>query len=233
MKASTRFLGILAVALGAATPAFADRDSKDVRDSREPLGELSAQWWQWAISIPAKVNPLTDAGALGGQYCMVGQRGDIWFLAGSTTELETRRSCTVPEGMPLFFPVINTVWINTPACDGEAFNVTQLRAKAAADIDGAKGLSVLLDNRPIKNVQRVRSDVFATAFPDDNIFGSPTCLKRDQLYSPAVDDGYYVKLPGLSHGVHTLSIRGINTGGFAVDVFYTLNIVKVSTRERD
>ena len=227
MKAGTRFLGVVALAIGASNPAFADRDSK------ESLSELSAQWWQWAISIPAKVNPLTDVGALGGQYCMVGQRGDVWFLAGSTSGRETRRSCTLPEGMPLYFPAINTVWINTPECDGEAFNVAQLRAKAAADIDGATGLSVLLNNRPVKNLRRVRSEVFAVAFPDDNIFGSPPCLKRDQLYSPAVDDGYYVRLPGLSQGVHHLSIRGTNTGGFAVDVFYTLNVVKTAVRQRD
>ena len=224
MKTSTRFLSVAALAIGtASTPAFADGDA-------DSLSALSAQWWQWAFSIPTNINPLTDAD---GRHCMVGQRGPVWFLAGTWPGTgPTARTCTVPEGTALFFPILNSVWVNTPACDG-SFTVAQLRAKAAFDIDGASGLSVLLDNRPVRSLRRIRSDVFATAFPQGDLFGSPPCLVAGQLYSPSVDDGYYVRLPGLSQGTHHLSIRGTNTSGFAVDVFYTLNVVKVATKERD
>ena len=106
MNVKTRLLGTAAMVLGAlATPAFA------ADDTSESFRDLSAQWWQWALSIPAAINPVSDTT---GANCMVGQRGPVWFLAGSITGVPTVRTCTVPEGVPLFFPVINTVWINTP-----------------------------------------------------------------------------------------------------------------------
>jgi hypothetical protein len=192
------------------------------------LSALSAQWWQWALSIPAPINPVSDTT---GANCFIGQRGPIWFLAGSTTGLPTVRTCTVPEGAALFFPVINAIGINTPVCDGRSFSVAELRAGAAATIDSATGLSVLLDNRSIRGLQRVRSEIFATVFPQDNLFGA-ACLGQGQIYSPSVDDGYYVKLPGLRQGMHHLSIRG-TAAGFSVDVFYTLSVVKVARKESD
>ena len=70
-----------------------------------------AAWWQWALSIPASVNPMLDTT---GANCMVGQNGDVWYLAelffvgGSVT-----RDCAVPEGVTLFFPVLNFVNIDT------------------------------------------------------------------------------------------------------------------------
>lgn len=222
MKIGSQTLSTLALALAfTATPAIADDESSD------SFKVLSSQWWQWAVSIPAAVNPLSDTT---GEFCMVGQRGSVWFLAGSTTGQFASRTCSVPAGVPLFFPVINTVWINTPVCDGLVLSVAELRAKAAADIDGATGLAVLLDNNPVTSLRRVRSEVFYTAFPPGNLFGADCLFGAPQ--SPSVDDGYYVKLRGLSEGQHHLSIRGTNAGGFAVDVFYTLNVVKVISSDR-
>lgn len=224
MNLRLRLFGIAAIALAcAATPAFADDDSND------SLSALSAQWWQWALSIPATINPLLDTT---GANCMVGQRGPVWFLAGSWTATATSRSCTVPEGTPLFFPVINAVWINTPACDGLVLSVAQLRDLTAGYIDGATGLSVILDDRPVTSLRRVRSDVFAAAFPQANLFGAD-CVGPGRIESPSVDDGYYVKLRGLSAGPHSLRIRGTDTYGFSVDVSYTLNVIKVVLRDRN
>lgn len=223
MKASKRVLGILALAMGTAIPpAFAGGDSHDSFD------DLGAQWWQWALSIPAPINPINDTT---GANCFVGQRGPVWFLAGSGSGKETRRTCSVPEGTALFFPVINQVGVSAPVCDGSPSSVAKLRADAAAVIDAATGLSVKLDNRPVKNIKRVRSEVFATVFPEDNFFGAP-CLGQGLIYSPSVDDGYYVKLPGLRQGTHHLSIQAAS-GSFFVDVFYTLKVVKTATKESD
>src|SRR5437660_1603265 len=38
-------------------------------------GELSAQWWKWAHSIPVSQHPLLDNG-----LCSVGQSGNVWNL---------------------------------------------------------------------------------------------------------------------------------------------------------
>jgi hypothetical protein len=203
-----------------ATPALADDEQGDA------FRNLSAQWWQWALSIPAVVNPLADET---GQFCMIGQRGGVWFLAGSISSLPASRTCSVPEGVPLFFPVINTVWINTPVCDGLVLSVAEVRARAAADIDGATDLSVVLDNQPVTTLHRVRSEIFYTAFPRNNLFGADCLFPSPQ--SPSADDGYYVRLRGLSAGQHHLRIRGTSASGFTVDVSYTLDVVKVVTKD--
>ncbi len=46
--------------------------------------------------------------------CRLGQSGKVWFLAGTTLAQSypvAYRSCTVPTGVALFFPVIDT-WID-------------------------------------------------------------------------------------------------------------------------
>jgi hypothetical protein len=78
--------------------------------------ELSAEWQQWVLSIPTPVNPLLDTT---GAHCMVGQRGAVWFLTGTSFGGSVTRVCDVPEGKPLFFPVVNSVNINSPnVCGG-------------------------------------------------------------------------------------------------------------------
>src|SRR6266571_4753392 len=106
MKSNTRrFITIVAICLGLMIPlngTFADAQS---------LEELSAEWWQWAVSIPTSVNPQTDKT---GEDCMVGQRGATWFLAGVFGGGTATRTCSIPQGTMLFFPVINIVDINAP-----------------------------------------------------------------------------------------------------------------------
>jgi hypothetical protein len=222
MRTCTR----VAAALTAATVLFATPARADDAQG-DAFRKLSAQWWQWALSIPAVVNPLADAT---GQFCMIGQRGGVWFLAGSMSSQPASRTCSVPEGVPLFFPVINSVWINTPACDGLVLSVAEVRANAAKEIDGASGLAVLLDNRPVTTMRRVRSEIFYTVFPQANLFGADCLFPTPQ--SPSADDGYYVQLEGLSAGQHHLSIQGTTSSGFSVDVFYTLNVVGVVTKDK-
>src|SRR6266403_5000882 len=107
----------------------------------DSLGQLSAQWWQWALSIPTSVNPQLD---LDGKNVVVGQRGSVWFLAGIFGGGTVTRTCSVPEGTQLFFPVTNQVEINTPNVCGQTgtLSVKDLRAMAAAVINGATELSL-------------------------------------------------------------------------------------------
>jgi hypothetical protein len=155
--------------------------------------KLSAEWWQWALSIPTSQNPQLDST---GEDCMIGQQGSIWFLAGVFGGGEATRTCSVPEGKELFFPVVNSVWFNTPNVCGqgpENIPVKDLRAFSANFIDGITEVSVELDGRSAGYVRRVRSRVFEVALPGDNVF-DPLCNPDDVpagIFSPAVDDGYY------------------------------------------
>lgn len=216
----------LALALGIAS------GSAVAGDDDPAWRRLTASWWQWALSIPAATNPVADSN---GRYCMIGQRGPVWFLAGSVTGQPVVRTCNVPEGTPLFFPVVNSVNFNSPGCGQVDRNlgVAELRALVAPGIDAASGLKVLLNNRKVGGIRRIKAEPFNVSLPRRDLLSATfgiDCLVPGRIYSPAIDDGYYVLLRGLNPGQHHLSIQG-SLPGFEVDVFYTLNVQ--ATRLKD
>lgn len=221
---------IIAVALGSIMPAktvLADRDRSQL------LPELTAEWRQWAYSIPAGQNPQEDAT---GQYCMVGQRGPIWFLAGVFLGGSATRACTVPGDKALFFPVINQDDINSPNVCGQGpldIPINELRAATKSVVDSVTGLNVQVDGKIAnKLAQRVKSIVYEITLPEENVFdapcGGPGTVAAG-VYSPAVDDGYYVLLEPLGPGRHTIHFSA-DAEGVSQDVTYNLTVVPVSIK---
>jgi hypothetical protein len=223
-------IAVAGLALGIPTN-MAIADGNDV-----PLPALTAQWWQWAISIPAGQNPQTDPD---GSSCMIGQRGNVWFLGGTFAGGPAARSCAVPEGVALFFPIINEVNINAPnVCGQDANNesVKDLRQMSKAFIDAVplSSVKVQVDGEEAP-FRRVQSQVFEIAPPGDNVFdafcGGPGSVPAG-IYSPAVDDGYYVLLPPLKPGSkpHTIHFRAEQPAQPATDVTYNLTVVPISLK---
>jgi hypothetical protein len=218
----TLLTGIACGALLAASAAHAQLQSTK---------QLSAEWWQWALSIPAGVNPLADPD---GPRCMVGQRGADWFLAGTFGFGTAVRSCSIPAGTSIFVPVANFVGFDTPnACgqDSTPLPSSFYRAIAASFVDTLTAASATLDGQPILPLQRVQSKVFPVALPSDNLFAE-ACVPYGGLpagiYSPAIDDGIYVRLNPLAPGSHTLHIHAANPDWvFLLDVTYHLSVVPV------
>jgi hypothetical protein len=67
--------------------------------------EWGNRWWQWFDSIPASVHPFPDTT---GVNCAQNQSGPVWYLAGSPDlDDDVVRSCTVPAGKYIFFPLAN------------------------------------------------------------------------------------------------------------------------------
>jgi hypothetical protein len=224
---------IVVMALGFMMPiniAFADSEDMASGEFRS-FAKLSAEWQQWALSIPTPENPQLDAT---GKNCVVGQRGPICFLAGIFGGGSVTRTCSVPEGKALYFPVINSVQINTPNVCGQpgALSVRELRDAATLFIDGATNVSVAVDGIAIKKLRRVRSEVFVVALPENNVFVEP-CAPLPVpagIYSPAVDEGFYVLLNPLPLGPHALHFHAENPSAvpaFTLDVTYILTVVPV------
>lgn len=205
-----------AVATGLCTAAWPQVDA----------AHRGGEWWQWALSIPASVNPMIDTT---GQNCMVGQRGSTWYLAGSFFGGSVSRSCSVPQGVKLFFPVANSVNFDTPGVCGQggSLSVAELRGLSAAFVDGLTLVSATLDGAPVQSVRRIRSRVFPVVLPADNVF-LPLCAPLPvpaAVYPRGVDDGYYAEIEPLSVGTHTLQIAASNDSGFNVNVVYMLTVV--------
>lgn len=105
----------LACALLVGIQQTATANNRTVFDIIEPgttykgfsYNRLAGSWWNWVLKEPEPNNVLLDDT---GADCTRNQKGDVWFLAGAffgTTPIT--RSCTIPTGKALFFPIANTL----------------------------------------------------------------------------------------------------------------------------
>jgi hypothetical protein len=189
-------------------------------------GDWSAKWWQWALSIPANINPLLDQT---GENCNVNQSGPVWFLAG-TQGGSAERSCIIAEGMAIFFPIINGYgsFAENPLVKTES----ELRALIKSSFDQVRVAEATVDGVKLENLEnyRVQSPLFNFTYPENNIGGVPPGP------SQAVAEGYWVMLHPLAAGEHTIHFRGgivdpTVTGAinFVTDVMYHLTISNSTT----
>ncbi len=193
-------------------------------------GEWAAAWWQWALSVPVSNHPLFDNG-----NCTVEQTGPVWFLGGQFTRTTppslklngVDRTCTIPSGKALFFPVLN---IENSLLEDPGKTIAQLRQFPESTMDGAAKLSVVVDGHSIPNVKRdfrVQSPTFEFTLPADNLL---TAIGEGPFgadaYFPAVDDGYYVMLQPLPLGDHKIRFKAsVPAFNFSLDITYHITVV--------
>ncbi len=203
-------------------------------------GEWSAGWWQWMLSIPAVENPQD---AQGDVDCSLNNSGPVWFLAGGEAGKPAQRSCGVPAGKRLFFPVLNLLLYNA---EGENMTVADKRSQlgdffgagepgaAASGYDGPRpcDLFATIDGQAVARLApeaRVQSPPFAIDTGDGPFGFAPGLVDRE-----AVSEGYWVMLPPLAPGAHTLRFgsRFCRAGSLSdhpdfgsVDVTYRLDVV--------
>lgn len=156
-----------------------------------PQLEWSQRWWQWALSFDRVRSPVADRT---GQMCASRQSGDVWFLAGTYGTARTERTCHVPAGKTLFFPLINYV---TYRVDDSDESCASLVARAAALTDRPSVLVLNLDGQQFDQLQTHR---LAQSRCFSLVPGQP---------ADAASNGYYVALKPLSRGAHTLHFGGI------------------------
>jgi hypothetical protein len=189
--------------------------------------QWTVAWWQWMLSTPSSSNPVFDET---GANCEIGQSGPVWFLAGTVNESATR-TCTIPTGKALFFPILN-VEADYP-CPAE-YNFEPAPGQSLEDFltESAKAwlqvraLNVEIDGVPLQNLfgYRVTSPLFTFTGNTSLTHWDPCITGEPQ---PAVSDGYWIMLAPLSAGNHTLHFHGAATSwgtDFDVDVTYNLTV---------
>ena len=254
---------ILAIMLIFTPSAFAKNDNPRVLPPNGnaygmSYGEWSAKWWMWTYSMPVDHHPLYDTA-----NCRTGQLGKVWFLGGTFTATSFPgsavgnfdRSCTVPTGTALFFPVINS---SAATLEGDGSGNAALRAKAKFYQDHAKELYAEIDGMPVENLQRyrVQSPLFQYGplplnnIPCNNGFAAPGVVCSDAndprnlagKTSDIVADGVFLLLPPLRDGKHEIkfggkSIQSVSNGDpidftFILDGTYHIT-VKPGKKEHD
>ncbi|GHH06093.1 signal protein [Streptomyces lanatus] len=174
-------------------PASAAQSPTQVRLSSEVL---QSRWWTWASSEPEGTNPVADED---GSECARNQPQDVWFLAG-TFGTQAKRTCSVPDGVPVAFPLVNLI--------GSPADCTDF-------MSAAKG-SAVLDGKPVDS-ETVRGETITVRGVADN-----PLTGTDGRVS-ATGCGLWVQLSPLRPGKHTLTIRG-QSEDFAVGVEYSLTV---------
>jgi hypothetical protein len=210
---------ILALSL-AAPVAFAQAE----QGSKAPktAGDLAAAWWQWALSEPEATNPLIGS-YTGGPQCdgqpLDDTRVDTWFLAGSTGTDPAVRTCSVPAGSQLFFPVVTTSWTFTdPETDTDKLARESVQGFMRSLLsDPEFSMVVTVDGKEVHRIVRGKSHFFDVQLQEGNLLGAPAGTYR------ALADGFWVTLPPLSEGEHTIHIV-MTSSGFSQDITYKLTV---------
>ncbi len=165
---------------------------------------LPARWWVWSESMPGGRNPVDDAT---GAACAQSQPADVWFLAGTHGGSATR-TCSLPIGRPIYFPVINQICTLTSGQSAAAAisGCTAKADKARATLDGAP--------LPVNE---------ATSGSDFAITAAPGSRSLSAGAHRAVAWGLWVGPMALVKGRHTVTILG-TAGTFSNSVTYSLTV---------
>jgi hypothetical protein len=204
---------LLLSALFATLPCFATEAAvvpPDEAVANASQEDWSRAWWQWAGSFEQDESPVADrTGAL----CGLKQSGPVWFLAGTYGTQRTIRTCTVPRGKHLFFPLINYV-VMPPA--GRAVSCKAVMGSAAELTEPASGLLLEIDGVRMPGLARHR--LATRQCFDMGLLADP----KVRIY-PSAANGYYVMLRPLPPGRHTLNFGGAFPG-MLQGVTYTINV---------
>lgn len=190
-------------------------------------GQWSAAWWQHVLGIAKENNPLHDRS---GQYCGRQQSGPVWFLVGDGGGRPVTRTCTVPGGKAIFFPIINVECssVERPPFFGK--NERELRACVGPIMDGIDtgSLKVEINGVEVPLLQRYRmqSGKFDFVLRDDNILG--VFPSRGS----AVSDGYWLMLEPLQPGWHVIHFEAKFASGIGRGVGQNVTYNLIVTEER-
>jgi len=225
----------LAISAVAATMPYADAKNSNptvLPPTSKQYDKYTDKWWQWAYSIPNSISPVSDTT---GEFCDVGQSGNVWFLAG-TTGGTVERECNIPTGKTIVFPIINAAgtW-PTVLPEGEcvADNTGDVAdwgsecynpgLEGLMDfVEDSATLEVIVDGVPLQDLEKYRfaeRDAFSIepSSPELNAFGTPP----EDIFS--VHEGFFIALTPLTPGEHTIEFSAaISQIGFETGASYTV-----------
>ncbi len=195
----------LALLLAATLPAQAQLIPPAKAIAGASQEEWSKRWWHWALSFEDEDSPIADTD---GRLCDSGQSGPVWFLAGTFGTKRAVRSCRIPAGKTLFFPLINFIAF-PPDDEREACASLMLRAESLTDSPAALVLD--LNGKRFNGLAAHRQATrgcFLVSPEDD---------------APAAGNGYYVALGPLKPGRYMLNFGAI-LPSMSQAVTYTLDV---------
>ena len=167
------------------------------------IAEWTGDWWNWALSFEDELSPVSDTT---GAQCGNGQKGNVWFLAGSYGSDAIHRECTIPTGKYLLIPMVNDYYY---ADTDESYSCAELNSDAEFS---TKKVSVLIDGMSLKNA-------------NTHYEQTKECFKLkmyDEVFNASAA-GYWVMINPLTSGNHTLRVQS-KEWGYQQDITYQLTV---------
>ncbi|QNE21151.1 signal protein [Kribbella qitaiheensis] len=177
---------------GSDAPA-AEQKAKPV-DPRSSV--IQSKWWTWA-ALPEDVNPVADRT---GKHCAEQQPDGMWLVAGTFGGV-ANRACTIPAGLPIVGPVVNTIGADEADC----LSFSKI----------AEGSVKLDDGAP--EIIEVDPVLFQFVAKQGNPSGYDAGLLK------GYGCGLWFTAGPLKPGTHTLVING-KSGDFSVQATYNLTV---------
>jgi hypothetical protein len=201
------------LALAVATPVAFGQAAEQQEDSTAAFGrtgELAGAWLQWALSKPIPKNPMIGE-YRGGPKCNGRPVSETpgeekwWFLAGTfgPTQPGVERTCTVPAGRWLFFPVANFLFIITEPTETEELGRKQADEFMDSVLtDPNLSISVTVDGKEV--LRRADSPLVTVRVPENNVFDLLPGVDLPGGSYDGLTDGLWATVPPLSKGKHTI-----------------------------
>jgi hypothetical protein len=152
--------------------------------------DLVVKWWQWRRALPThpEATDILDV------RCDVNQPEDVWFLAGDFEEGQKQRSCTIPHGRLIFFPVTTNA-DHTPrgrqaTCDAVKARVLDPLVSVPSE------MRLHIDGEDVPDLGRYRLSA-TDCFP---MFPS----LPDYTGAPGFATGYWIAIRDLPPGEHVI-----------------------------
>ena len=210
----------------------------DSRIGGKTYGEWNQEWWQWALSMPVDNHPLYDTAD-----SSEGQTGKMVFLGSSfeselapsgETITEVDREISISPGTKIFIPLFN---VEVSTIEGYGGTEMEMQEQAESFLDLVGSMTVLIDGVPVENPEQYESPspLFEIGpLPENNVLQDIGVDAPAGSTGDAAANGYYLMLPPLSVGEHTIEyvtpivVPGGNPDGsdwiWIQDVSYTINV---------
>lgn len=208
------------------------------RPGGKTYGEWNEEWWQWALSMPVDNHPLYDTAE-----SSEGQTGKVLFLGSSfeselapsgETITEVDREISISPGTKIFIPLFN---VEVSTIEGYEGTEEEMQEQAESFLDLVGSMMVLIDGVPVENPEQYESPspLFTIdPLPENNVLRDIGVDAPAGSTGDAAANGYYLMLPPLSVGEHTIEyvtpivVPGGNPDGsdwvWIQDVSYTINV---------
>lgn len=213
-------------------------------------GEWAGRWWQWAFSLPATHNPGFDtadcsAGQSGHVWFLSGAFCGSVGITTFKCESNLVRSCRVPAGKALLVAPFTEEDSFIEETGGTTEATLRSNAKYITD---QFSVTAAVDGEPVQPVRicssgstcsPVQAPLYTYTLPSppmspyDNVLAAvgeylyaekANLLIPNGLSSLGVADGYFVLLPPLPVGQHTIYLTSSGSG-WSTTVTYNLSVV--------